>query len=194
MLILDGKPLQYDRAFSHAGVSYPANWLRLTTLEEKQRIGITEVPDPVVQSWDQRFYWGVDNPKDHAGLVDLWVSKVKEIAGSLLAPSDWYVTRNAENGSAIPQAVLDRRAEIRTYSNIKEAAIQATTSTDELAAYVTSAAFSEWEPPVVVDEPADTATSSANTPVSADAGVDSIVFTPDAVSGSFSTTDSLIFE
>ena len=194
MLILDGKPLQYDRAFSHAGVSYPANWLRLTTLEEKQRIGITEVPDPVRQTWDQRFYWGVDNPKDHAGLVDLWVSKVKEIAGSLLAPSDWYVTRNAENGSAIPQDVLDRRAEIRTYSNTKETAIRATTTTTELAEYVTSAAFSEWEPSVVAEEPVETSTSSANTPVSADAGVDSIVFTPDAVSGSFSTTDSLIFE
>ena len=194
MLKLDGKTLQYDRAFSHEGISYPANWLRLTTLEEKQAIGIVEVPDQPQAVWDQRFYWGVDNPKDHAGLVDLWVSNVKQTAGSLLAPSDWYVTRNAENGSAIPQAVLDRRAEIRTYSNIKEAAIEATTSTDELAAYVTSAAFSEWEPPVVVEDPADTTTSSANTPVSADAGVDSIVFTPDAVSGSFSTTDSLIFE
>jgi len=197
MLILDGKPLQYDRAFSHAGVSYPANWLRLSTLEEKQRIGITEVPGPVRPTWDQRFYWGVDNPKDHTGLVDLWVSNVKQIAGSLLAPSDWYVTRNAENGSAIPQDVLDRRAEIRTYSNTKETAIQATTTTAELAEYVTSAAFSEWEPPVVVEEPeepSEASTSSANTPVSADAGVDSIVFTPDAVSGSFSTTDSLIFE
>ena len=194
MLKLDGKTLQYDRAFSHEGISYPANWLRLTTLEEKQAIGIVEVPDQPQAVWDQRFYWGVDNPKDHAGLVDLWVSNVKQTAGSLLAPSDWYVTRNAENGSAIPQDVLDRRAEIRTYSNIKEAAIEATTSTDELAAYVTSAAFSEWEPPVVVEDPADTTTSSANTPVSADAGVDSIVFTPDAVSGSFSTTDSLIFE
>ena len=159
MLILDGKPLQYDRAFSHAGVSYPANWLRLTTLEEKQRIGITEVADPVQSSWDQRFYWGVDNPKDHAGLVNLWVTKVKEIAGSLLAPSDWYVTRNAENGSTIPQDVLDRRAEIRTYSNTKETAIQATTSTDELATYVTSAAFSEWESPAVVEESSESSTS-----------------------------------
>ncbi len=190
MLQLDGKTLQYDRAFTHEGISYPANWLRLTTLEEKLAIGITEEPD-FTQSWDQRFYWGIDNPKDHSGLVELWVSKVKQTAGSLLAPSDWYVTRNAENGSAIPQDVLDRRAEIRTYSNTKETAIQATTSTDELAAYVTSAAFSEWEPPAVT---ADTVTSSVNTTVPADDGVDSIVFTSDVVSGSFSTTDSLIIE
>jgi hypothetical protein len=62
MLKLDGKTLQYDRAFTHNGISYPANWLRLTTLEEKQAIGISEVAD-TRQSWDQRFYWGVDNPK-----------------------------------------------------------------------------------------------------------------------------------
>ena len=198
MLKLDGKTLQYDRAFTNNGISYPANWLRLTTLEEKQAIGITEVPDPIQPVWDQRFYWGVDNPKDHAGLVDLWVSNVKQTAGSLLAPSDWYVTRNAENGSAIPQDVLDRREEIRNYSNVKEITLTATTSTDELAVYVTSQDFSEWAPPVVVEEPveepSDTLTSSSNTSVSGDAGVDSIVFTPNATSASFSTTDSLIFE
>ena len=191
MLILDGKPLQYDRAFTHAGVSYPANWLRLTTLEEKQRIGITEVPDPVRQTWDQRFYWGVDNPKDHAGLVDLWVSKVKEIAGSLLAPSDWYVTRNAENGSAIPQDVLDRRAEIRTYSNTKEAAIRATITTAELAEYVTSAAFSEWEPPAVVEEPTTETTTETTTEEPAE---EVVVFSSSSTSSGFSSSDSLISE
>lgn len=173
MLILDGKPLQYDRAFTHAGVSYPANWLRLTTLEEKERIGITEIPDPVEPSYDQRFYWGTDNPKNHAGLVDLWVSNVKYTAGTLLSPSDWYITRNAENGAAIPQDVLDRRAEIRTYSNTKEEAIQATTSTDELAEYVTSAEFSEWSAPATTEEP--------------------IVSSSSTTSG-FSTSDSLIIE
>ena len=46
MLVLDGKTLVYDRPFSHDGINYPANWLRLTTLAEKQAIGIVEQPDP----------------------------------------------------------------------------------------------------------------------------------------------------
>ena len=46
MFILDGKPLSPDRPFSHDGINYPANWLRLSTLEEKEAIGITEVPIP----------------------------------------------------------------------------------------------------------------------------------------------------
>ncbi len=49
MFMLDGKVLQVDTAFVHAGFSYPSNWLRLTTLAEKEAIGITEVPDPVRQ-------------------------------------------------------------------------------------------------------------------------------------------------
>ena len=89
MLQLDGKTLQYGRAFTHNGYQYPANWLRLTTLEEKQAIGIVEVADPVVGVWDQRFYWGVDNPKDLDQLKTTWKQKQNEIASSLLAPSDW---------------------------------------------------------------------------------------------------------
>jgi hypothetical protein len=197
MLILDGKTLQYDRAFVHDGVQYPSNWLRLTSLEEKQAIGIVEVPDQPQAVWDQRFYWGVDNPKDHAGLVDLWVSNVKQTAGSLLAPSDWYVTRNAENGSAIPQAVLDRRAEIRTYSNTKETAIQATTTTDELAAYVTSSDFFEWEQPAVVEEPSETTTESSETTTESSETTpeeEVVIFSSSSTTSGFGSSDSLISE
>ena len=64
MLQLNGKTLPYDKAFTHNGMQYPANWLRLTSLEEKQAIGIVEVSDPPAEAvYDQRFYWGVDNPK-----------------------------------------------------------------------------------------------------------------------------------
>jgi len=42
---LDGKTLRVDIPFTSNGVKYPANWLRLTKLEEKKAIGITEVPD-----------------------------------------------------------------------------------------------------------------------------------------------------
>jgi hypothetical protein len=61
MFMLDGKLLPIDTSFQHNGTSFPANWLRLTSLEEKQAIGITEVADP--EPYDDRFYWGVDNPK-----------------------------------------------------------------------------------------------------------------------------------
>ena len=48
MFLLNGQPLQLDTQFSYNGVEYPSNWLRLASLEEKEAIGITEVPDPKI--------------------------------------------------------------------------------------------------------------------------------------------------
>lgn len=62
MFMLNGKPLAIDTPFQIDGTSFPANWLRLTSIEEKNAVGITEVPDEVID-YDSRFYWGVDNPK-----------------------------------------------------------------------------------------------------------------------------------
>lgn len=160
MLKLNNKPLSYDRAFTHADIQYPANWLRLSSLEERNALGITEVAD--APSWDQRFYWGVDNPKDHAQLVEQWVSQVKQTAGSLLSQTDWYVIRLSDSAKPIPTSVQLERSEIRRFSDEKEAAIEATTTTEELAAYVTSSAFTLWEEieeeevEVAVEEPAVT--------------------------------------
>jgi hypothetical protein len=123
MLQLDGKTLQYDRAFQHNGISYPANWLRLTTLEEKQAIGIVEVADPVVGVWDQRFYWGVDNPKDLDDLKALWKETQSEIAGSLLAPSDWRVIKARETGSSVPIDWFNYRRDVRTACNTRQTEI-----------------------------------------------------------------------
>ena len=40
---LNGNPLAVDVAFSHNDIQYPANWLRLSTAQEKKDLGITEV-------------------------------------------------------------------------------------------------------------------------------------------------------
>jgi hypothetical protein len=135
MLQLDGKTLQYDRAFQHNGISYPANWLRLTTLAEKQAIGIVEVAD-TSQSWDQRFYWGVDNPKQledvtdddgntTTGLKTLWKQKQNEIAASLLAPSDWRVIKARETGGQVPIDWFNYRRDVRATCNTRQTEIDA---------------------------------------------------------------------
>lgn len=143
MFTLNGKPLSLDRAFTHNGLQYPANWLRLSSQEQRTALGIVEVADE--PTYDQRFYWGPDNPKDHTQLVEQWTAQVKTTAGSLLSQTDWYITRQAETGVQAPQSVLDRRSLIRYMSNDKEAFLGLTTSTEQLAEYVTSAAFNNWE-------------------------------------------------
>ena len=116
MFILDGKPLSPDVAFTHEGIQYPANWLRLSTLEEKEAIGITEQPDP--PQYDQRFYWGYDAegqliPKDHTQLVEQWTQQTRTTAGTLLAPTDWVIIRQADNGDPANPELKEFGEEIR---------------------------------------------------------------------------------
>ena len=63
MFLIDGKPLLVDTPFTDAeGNQYPSNWLRLSTAEDKARLGITEVADEDM-NFDNRFYWAKDLPK-----------------------------------------------------------------------------------------------------------------------------------
>ena len=118
---LDGKSLPVDVAFTSNGINYPSNWLRLTTLSEKQAIGISEVADPAI--FDGRFYTSASNAKDLAELKTTWVSIQKESASSLLSPYDWYVTRKAEKGTAIPTNVATYRDAVRTACTTREGEI-----------------------------------------------------------------------
>lgn len=100
MFLLNGNPLPIDTQFEVNGTTYPQNWLRLTSIEEKNAIGITEVADP--EPYDDRFYWGVDNPKDLDGLKTLWTTQVKDTANKLLAQTDWMVIRKVERNVDVP--------------------------------------------------------------------------------------------
>ena len=118
MFLLNGQALQIDTPFEVDGTHYPTNWLRLTSLEEKQAIGITEVADP--EPYDDRFWWGVDNPKQlndetvtpeqgesyvQKGLKSLWVSTVKDTANKLLSTTDWMIIRKAERNVDVPALI-----------------------------------------------------------------------------------------
>ena len=154
MFLLDGKQLRPGRPFTGTdGTQYPANWLRLTTLAEKQAIGIVEVPDPIPV--DNRFYWDHNIPKSltdigpdpvsgivTTGLQTQWKKKQDETAYTLLAPNDWYITRNAETGAVIPVGITSFRAEVRSVCAERQDMITATTSVPQLASLVTGAGTS----------------------------------------------------
>ena len=137
MLKLDGKTLSYDVAFTHNDINYPANWLRLASLDEKKAIGITEVANP--PWYDQRFYWGVGNPKDIADLKAIWISNQKAMASNLLSLTDWMVVRYAEATTVIPDSIKTYRAAVRTVCGEREAQITACADTDALCALMTDA-------------------------------------------------------
>jgi hypothetical protein len=135
MFILNGKPLSPDSAFTHDGVQYPANWMRLSTLEQKTAIGITEQPDP--PTWNQEYYWGYDEngnliPKDLEQLKELHIQRVKQTANGNLQPTDWYVTRKFERNIEIPVGITSYRATVIAVSEERETLIGLTTSVTEL--------------------------------------------------------------
>jgi len=139
MFLLNGSPLQIDVAFTYNGVKYPANWLRLSTAEEKAAAGITEVPDPV--RYDDRFYWDAGLPKDLDDLKTEWDRRVNEIAYSLLSPSDWMVVRKQETGTDIPADWAIYRAAVRSAAATHKTALSAAT---DIESFVSIATTMSW--------------------------------------------------
>ncbi|RPJ31965.1 MAG: hypothetical protein EHM17_14525 [Verrucomicrobiaceae bacterium] len=148
MFLLDGKPLSPDVAFvTPDGTQYPANWLRLSSPEDRAAIGITEVPDPPV--YDQRFYWGYDQdgnliPKDHTQLVTQWKQQTSQTAYTLLFPTDWMIVREFDDGTPADADTKTWRQLIRTTCANKNDSIEATTDTDELAQFITGPLYPVW--------------------------------------------------
>ena len=107
MFLLDNNPLQVGVPFTHNDLQYPANWLQLASLEEKEAIGITEIDDaPMV---DDRFYWSADNPKDLDQLKSQWIAQIKDTTNKLLAATDWMVIRKVERNIDIPANIVAYR-------------------------------------------------------------------------------------
>jgi hypothetical protein len=148
MFLLNGNTLSQGTPFTANGVQYPSNWLNLSTLAEKEAIGITEVNDPVRA--DDRFYWdgNLNNPKaledvtetvdeiEHTtkGLKSNFIAQIKQTAGTILAQTDWMVIRNAERDVAIPSDVVTYRASVVARADELEAAITAVNTVTDLAA------------------------------------------------------------
>ncbi len=59
---------------------------------------------------------------------------IKQQAAGILQNTDWYITRKADAGTAVPSAVTTHRAAVRTKSNEMETAIDNAADVDALAA------------------------------------------------------------
>jgi hypothetical protein len=133
MFLLNGNRLPEGTAFTDAnGNQYPANWLNLSTEEEKTAVGITWVADPVRA--DDRFYFDgdINNPKDLTGLKTQFVAQTKDTAGNLLSQTDWVIIRKAERNVEVPAEVAAKRAAIVTEANRLEVAINGASTVEAL--------------------------------------------------------------
>jgi hypothetical protein len=67
------------------------------------------------------------------GLKSQFIQQVKQTAGSILAQTDWMVTRKAERDVAIPADVVAYRASVVAKADELESAISAVTTVEQLA-------------------------------------------------------------
>ena len=142
----DGTGIPIDVPFTIGTTNYPANWLRLSTPEEKTAAGIVEVADP--KSYNSKFYWSDGTAKTLAdvnatdkdgnliknadgsqhviyGLKTLLKNEEKQTAGYLLQRYDWLVVRKAEKGTEIPTTIQTFRDQVRTACDSREKEIDA---------------------------------------------------------------------
>ncbi len=145
MFQLNGNPISIDSEQVIGGIRYPH--LRDPALREQ--LGVVEIADP--EQYDQRFYWGVGNPKQledievtpdagdpytQKGMKSEWTYQIKDTAGKLLAQTDWMVIRKSERNVDIPASVVTKRAAIVAECDRLEAAITACATVEELITVV----------------------------------------------------------
>ena len=63
MWLYQNKAIQVGRSWTDSkGVKHPRTWANWTA-ERKTAVGLVWQDDPVVQSFDSRFYYSANNPK-----------------------------------------------------------------------------------------------------------------------------------
>jgi hypothetical protein len=98
----EGRALPLDKAFSHNNISFPANWLRVSTPADKEAQGISWVtPEepPVVRAPLER--------EKSNGIV-----RAKDTANNMLAQSDWMVIASVERSRAVAENWAEYRAAV----------------------------------------------------------------------------------
>ena len=139
MYTYQGKALRIGRGWTDAaGVKHPFSWNRWTDAE-KTAHGLVWDQSLQPVPFDNRFYRsaGVEKALDDVDAVDengvqvvtkglksKAIAQTKMTAGSLLAPTDWYVVKASEvSGYTVPSDITTYRAAVRTASNTIETAI-----------------------------------------------------------------------
>ena len=142
--------IKSPRAITKDGVDYPPQIFRKFSKAELANLGFHPARLSVA---DHRYYntsgeeydfddatseWVVSYGSSEKKVDDLKVqmkAKVKGIASSTLAHSDWLRIREEDGGTAMPADWKTYRADVRTTSNTKETEIDALTDLDAVKAY-----------------------------------------------------------
>lgn len=135
--------IKTPRALTVNGIQHPANIFRAWTKPELLAIGIAparvETPDSRYYNTGAESYTFTDGEwvisyataeKDVADLKKELIEKIRANVGSVLAPSDWRVIREADGGTAMSDNWKTYRNEVRAHGNSLESGVEAFASVD----------------------------------------------------------------
>ena len=149
---LSGQRLTVGRPFTHPdGRQFSGGWSNYTTAE-LTALGIVYEDEP--PSFDRFYYTGLGAARPLDDLKTILIQQQKDTAASLLSQTDWYVTRKADLGTAIPDAVNTARASVRSICVTREGQINAVSDVAALEALMKAPRSIENDAGEVVANPA----------------------------------------
>jgi len=87
------------------------------------------------------------------GLKTILIRTVKKQAAGILQDTDWYITRKADAGTAVPSAITNHRAAVRTKAAEQETAITNAADTPALETLYTYVNTADEGDPEVYERP-----------------------------------------
>lgn len=137
---VNDRTLPMDVPFSLEDKNFPANWLRLSTSEDRAKLGIKWEQPPELQFKDERFYrnWVEDGkvvskPRDLDQLKRQMLADCRRVAHAMLSGSDWMVIRREDVGDPIPSEWQTWRELVRYESTRQEQQINEAKDVEALA-------------------------------------------------------------
>ena len=130
-----------DQSFAFAGGKITASYGSATAKKHA---------DTLFTAQDETDGLGTEGEVKVEGLKTVLIRSLKKQAAGILQDTDWYIVRKADAGTAIPSAITNHRAAVRTKAAEQETAITNASNTpalETLYAYVNTA--DEGDPPVM---------------------------------------------
>jgi len=135
--------IKTPRALTVNGIQHPSNIFRSWSSQELADIGIyparVDTPDSRYWNTGAESYTLTDGEyvisyasteKDVAVLKKELIEKIRANVGSVLAPSDWRVIREADGGTAVSDDWKTYRNEVRAHGNSLESGVEAFASVE----------------------------------------------------------------
>ncbi len=109
--------------------------------------------DTLYTAQDESDGKGTEGEVKAEGLKTIKIKEVKKQAAGILAETDWYIIRKADASTAVPSAITNHRAAVRTKCAQMETAITNAADTPALETLYTYVNTADEGDPVVMERP-----------------------------------------